>query len=219
MKKVEVRVERAYSKEFTKLVDVPTNLVGNEIREYLIDKYDGSHLLHEEFSRVDLECDGTILQDVIEVEQEFKIKWEIELTANSPEQAARLALEMIQSKDSSAKVFNIDGVNIDLYDEDEEEVGKNTLTFVPMPHEPSINLDEEVLVEEYVNSKTKPFGFEATNTDKNFTEHNHMEFKCFGYRLLIFNDRHRWDSEEFEDVEIHRGEIENYYYILDKLTS
>lgn len=44
----------------------------------------------------------------------YKVKWEIDLEANSPKEAAQQALDMLQDKGSTATVFKVNGKLIDL---------------------------------------------------------------------------------------------------------
>lgn len=49
--------------------------------------------------------------------QEYLVTWTIEVTAESPEAAAKQALEIQRDPESLAVVFNVDGQTIDLMED------------------------------------------------------------------------------------------------------
>lgn len=51
-------------------------------------------------------------------EQEYLVEWEIEITAASPRDAARRAMEIQRDPQSRATVFTVDGETIDLEDDE-----------------------------------------------------------------------------------------------------
>ncbi len=66
---------------------------------------------------------------------EYLIEWTIELDAESPEEAARLALAIQRYPDSLATVFKVygedaEGVTIDVTDLDEESEAEEERTFI-----------------------------------------------------------------------------------------
>jgi hypothetical protein len=220
MKKVEVKVQRTYSREVTTLVDVPSNLRGNSIREYLIDTYDGSSDVDAIFNLVPLVVDETVLQDVDEVEQEFKIKWEIELTASTKEEAAKLALEMIQSSDSTAKVFSVGGEMIDLCPEDDEDVAIISHTFerVDEKNVPVYNQVPDAVMRQLNqggNSIQSNLFKLIVNGFVNI-HNDFIEITLDGYTVIIYIDKGIWEMEIVEDSEVTRGKFMNAYYIIDK---
>jgi ribosomal protein L3 len=46
--------------------------------------------------------------------RDYIVKWEIELTASSPEEAAELAFEIQRDVFSTATVFDVSGVTVEL---------------------------------------------------------------------------------------------------------
>ena len=117
--------------------------------------------------------------------REYKVKWEIELDAESPEQAAEMALEMIQADDSSAKVFEIDGVNIDVIEERDKKLWAKIAI--------------EVIGD-------KPFFGRGID---------YLEFKREQWIVTVWKDKTRFDMEVCEDFEQARGVLGEYFFILD----
>jgi len=225
MKKVEVLVQRTFVKEATATVEVPSNLTNQEVREYLIERYDGSQALDQLFESFKLQNDQTTLVNVEEVEKEYKIKWEIDLSANTPEEAAKLALEMVQSADSTAKVFNVDGTDIDLdvvnnsetFERGNDEV-RNIIRKATEPNEPVYNqIPKAVMDQVFLNGDVRGNIFTLLLNGNIEFFADYVVIKLVGYKAYLYLDKGAWRSEIVEGTEVTRGDYEGLYYIIDKV--
>lgn len=122
--------------------------------------------------------------------KEYKIKWVIELEAESPVEAAELALELLRSPDSTAKVFEV------------KEAGKDYKT---------IDLEEVEL--EHANR------FKANHVIGNapiqFGRMKMLRFQNEDYVVHLFRDETIFNMEAVEDFEIGRGSYGEYFFVLD----
>jgi hypothetical protein len=118
--------------------------------------------------------------------KEYKIKWEIELESESPEAAAKLALDMIQSKDSDAKVFEVDGELIDVVEVQDRELWIKTATDI-------------------VGDAPLKFS-RGVKT---------LKFEDDKWTVTVIKDKAYFDMEEVESFEQARGELRGHYFILD----
>ena len=118
--------------------------------------------------------------------KEYKIKWEIELDAESPEQAAEMALEMIQSKDSDAKVFEVDGEFIGVIEVQDRELWVKIAT-------------------DLIDDSPLKFGRGV----------HFLEFMDIEWTVTVWKDKTRFDMEVQEEFEQARGVMGEYFFILD----
>lgn len=217
MKKVEVLVQRTFVKEATTTVEVPSNLTGNAIREYLIEKYDGTQKVDELFESFELQHDQTTLVDVEVLENEYKVKWEIDLTASNPRDAATLALAMINASDSTAKVFNVDGQDIDLCEPTNEvknlfKDARTTETNAPVYNQ----IPKAVLDQVFANGNVKGNVFALLGKGDIEFFADYVVVKLVGYKVYLYIDKGVWRSEIVEATEVTRGEFGGVYYLIDK---
>jgi hypothetical protein len=117
--------------------------------------------------------------------KEYKIKWEIELDAESPEQAAEMALEMIQSKDSDAKVFEVDGNFIDVAEVQDRKFWDK--------------IAADIVGDVKLTFGRAPF----------------LQFENDEYAVMVWKDRAKWLMEVSEHFEQSRGPIGQNFYIMD----
>lgn len=122
---------------------------------------------------------------------EYKIKWVIELEADSPVQAAEFALELLRSPDSTAKVFEV-----------KESGSKDYKT---------IDLEEVEL--EYANrfKANHVIGKAAIQ----FGRMKMLRFQNEDYVVHLFRDETIFNMEAVEDFEIGRGSYGEYFFVLD----
>ena len=118
--------------------------------------------------------------------KEYKIKWEIELEAESPEAAAKLALEMIQSPDSHAKGFEVDGEYIDVIEVQDRELWIKT-------------------AKDIIGDAPVKFGRGEW----------FLKFENDGYIVTVIRDKTYFDMEVQEYFEQARGVLGDYFFILD----
>lgn len=184
MKKISINIQRNYFREATIEVEVPSGLTDQEINEYIEEDDNIQTNLDEAVSCATLEKndDSISFQDVT---KEFKIKWEIELDASTPEEAARMALALIQSPDSTAKIFKVDDEFVDLEEIDEE---------IEWP-----NIIKEML-------PTEPFVF---------GRHHYKMFTNDKYVLHIWGDKYQFDIEPVISIELSRGSYGDVWYTID----
>ena len=122
---------------------------------------------------------------------EYKIKWRIELEANSPVQAAKLALEMLQSPDSTAKMFEV------------KAEGSKDYRMVDL---------EEIEIEDTNRAiATSVIG----KAEIEFGRVKFLRFQDDDYVVHLFRDETIFHMEVVEDFEIGRGTFGKWFFVLD----
>lgn len=122
---------------------------------------------------------------------EYKIKWRIELEADSPVEAAKLALEMLQSSESTAKMFEV------------KATGDKDYKMIDL---------EEIAIEE--TNRMLANGV----IGKAAIEFGRMKFLRFQNDELVvhlFRDETIFNMEAVEDFEIGRGTLGKWFFVLD----
>jgi hypothetical protein len=122
---------------------------------------------------------------------EYKIKWRIELEADSPVQAAKLALEMLQSPDSTAKVFEV------------KAEGSKDYKMIDL-EEIEIEDTNRMLANGVIGKAAIQFG-----------RMKMLRFQNDELDVHLFRDETIFNMEVVEDFEIGRGTFGKWFFVLD----